>query len=145
MPTEAAQNAAVLVLGFNRPYHLQAVLESLRIEGHVGNTHVWLDGTQERGEYLDANDLSTQIASRYSPRELRVHRSQLGVEKIMLDSLSFMASLYSRFIVLEDDCFPVQYGIQQLAETLDEVADRHDVFSVCGHHFGTEPEGTQEF
>jgi hypothetical protein len=38
----------ILVLGYNRPYHLQAVLESLRIQGKAGSVHAWIDGTQGR-------------------------------------------------------------------------------------------------
>jgi hypothetical protein len=46
----------ILVLGYNRPYHLQSVLESLRQQDRLGKTHVWIDGTQGRGEFAGANE-----------------------------------------------------------------------------------------
>jgi len=135
----------IIVLGYNRPYHLQAVLESLRQQDALGRTHVWIDGTQGRGEFAGANSETAVIAGRYPARELRLHRSHLGIEKIMLDALSVMSSSYARVLVLEDDCFPVEGGIAAFEESLRDIADRPDIYSVYGHHFGNESPNDREF
>ena len=135
----------ILVLGYNRPYHLQSVLESLRLQGRIKDVHVWIDGTQGRGEYQGANTKSVEIAKRYAVKELRSINGHLGIEKIMLEALDVMSKQYERVLVLEDDCFPVEGGIDLFEKELSVIADRADVYSVYGHHFGTEPPQNQEF
>ena len=143
-PTRA-KNLGILVLGYNRPHHLQAVLESLRLQGRIGETHVWIDGTQGRGEYLNANAETTAIAERYALRERRVHQGHLGIEKMMLDALEHMTGLYDRVLVLEDDCFPRDGSMAEFEAALAETARAPEVFSIYGHPFGTEPAETLDF
>ena len=59
-----ANSLGIVVFGFNWPYHFQAVLESLRLQGRIGDVHAWIDGTQARGEYLGANTKTIKIARR---------------------------------------------------------------------------------
>jgi hypothetical protein len=112
--------------------------------GCIG-VHVWIDGTQGRGEYRGANDHSVDIANRYSVREVRALNSHLGIEKMMLDALDEMTQRYTRVLVLEDDCFPLQGAIDDIESSLMEVASKPEVYSVYGHHFGTEPEDNLDF
>lgn len=135
----------ILVLGYNRPMHLQAVLESLRLQEALDRTHLWLDGTQARGEFLDASTRSQEIAARYRVAERRLHDGHLGIEKMMCDALGVMTARYDRVIVLEDDCFPTRTAIAEFEAALDETAARADVFSVYGHPFGTEPATDRDF
>jgi FkbM family methyltransferase len=78
-------------------------------------------------------------------RELRLHRSHLGIEKMMLDALAFMSSRYDRVLVLEDDCFPLEGGVAAFEAGLRDIADRPDIYSVYGHHFGNESPDNREF
>lgn len=133
------------MLGYNRPWHLQSVLESLRQQQWLGSTHAWIDGTQGRAEFAGANEETANIARRYLLRELRVHRSHLGIEKMMLDALENMSQHYDQVLVLEDDCFPLEDGIEGFLQALQEIEDRPDVYSVYGHHFGVEPEDSRDF
>lgn len=135
----------ILVIGFNRPLHLQAVLESLRLQGRIGDVHLWIDGTQGRGEYLEANARTIHIAKRYPLKELRIQRSHLGIEKLMLDALGDMSARYERVLVLEDDCFPVEGAVDAFEHELAAIANNSEIYSVYGHHFGTEPWTSQEF
>ncbi len=135
----------ILVLGYNRPFHLQAVLESLRLQGRIGDVHVWIDGTQGRGEFADANAHSVRIAERYAVRERRVMHGHLGIEKMMLDALSHVSALHDRVLVLEDDCFPLEGAVDAFETELAAVAARDDIYSVYGHHFGTEPRRRRDF
>lgn len=135
----------ILVLAYNRPWHLQSVLESLRQQNQLGVTHVWVDGTQGRAELADASDETVAVARRYAVRELRAHRSHLGIEKMMLDALRDMSRRYSRVLVIEDDCFPLEGAIEDFEEGLRETADQPDIYSVYGHHFGFELEDSLDF
>ena len=136
--SQAIDELGILVLGYNRPYHLQAVLESLRLQGALENTHVWIDGTHGRGELLGENNKTQEIAQRYQVKQLRSHHGHLGIEKMMLDGLDHMTSIYDRVLVLEDDCFPVSTCVAQFEKELADVKARDDIYSVYGHPFGTE-------
>lgn len=135
----------ILVLGYNRPRHLQTVLESLSLQEQLDDVHVWIDGSQGRGEYQGANVKAAGIARRYETRELRVHRSHLGIEKMMLDALDYMTALYSRLLILEDDCFPIRGAVETFEAELAKVHFKPEVYSVYGHHFGIEPPQTPDF
>jgi FkbM family methyltransferase len=142
---EKSKELGILVFGYNRPDHLQSVLESLRLQGRLHTAHIWLDGTQGRGEYQNVNSLSAEIAQRYATAECRIHRSHLGIEKLMLDGLKHMARIYDRILILEDDCFPIEGGIDEIERILQEIEGNDDLFSVYGHPFGTEPEHSRDF
>lgn len=135
----------ILVTAFNRPYHLQAVLESIRLQNRLDHVHVWIDGTQGRGEFLGANDKTVEIARRFPVAERREHKSHLGIEKLMIDALEHMTRRYDRVLVLEDDCFPLEGGIDLFEKELDVVKSDSAVFSVYGHHFKVEPYDDRNF
>ena len=135
----------ILVLAYNRPWHLQSVLESLRQQRQLGTTHLWIDGNQGRAELQDRTRATADIARRYPVRELRLHRSHLGIEKMMLDALDDMSQRYDRVLVLEDDCFPLEGGINDFEKGLEDIIDSPDIYSIYGHHFGLEPTESLDF
>ncbi|MEJ2122308.1 MAG: hypothetical protein P8Z76_16730 [Alphaproteobacteria bacterium] len=130
----------ILVLGYTRPALLENVLESLRRQNALPTCHVWIDGTANRREAQARPELCVRAAKRFRPAEIRAHNGHLGIEKLMLDGLGFMSRHYDRFVVLEDDCFPISGAVAEFSRALDAVADRADVFSVYGHHFLTPSE-----
>lgn len=134
----AKSGLGILVLGYNRPKHLEAVLESLNRQGHIDRVHAWIDGTQGRREFNDANLESVNVASQFPVRDLHAVNGHLGIEKMMLDALTQMSAHYDRIVILEDDCFPVSGCIEAFEESLADTAGRDDVYSVYGCHFGTE-------
>ena len=139
------EGLGIAVLGYNRPDHLESVLESLNRQGHSDKVHVWIDGTQGRREFQNASTASVEVAHRYSIREHNIINGHLGIEKMMLDVLGSMCVRYDRVILLEDDCFPVYGCIEAFETTLNEIVDRPDVYSAYGCHFGTEPEDDRDF
>ena len=135
----------ILVLGFSRPLHLQSVLESLRLQGALDRTHVWIDGTHALSQFQGVNTKTLEVARRYQVRELRAHRSNLTTQKIMLQSLTEMTRLYDRVMVLEDDCFPLNGAIDTFEKVLAEIADKPEIYSVYGCPYGTEPADNPDF
>jgi hypothetical protein len=135
----------ILVLGFNRPRHLEIVLESLRRQNKLSHVHTWIDGTQGREEFLGANTKTIQIAQQYRVREVRSHHGHIGIEKMMIDSLGEMTANYDRVLVLEDDCFPLNGAVDLFDAELDQIGDDRDIYSVYGHFFGTEPAEFRDF
>lgn len=135
----------ILITGFNRPKSIDAVLKSLHLQNKLGYAHVWIDGTQGRGEYLNANNDTVSIAKRYPIKEIREHRSHIGIEKLMLDALEYMTSLYPKVLVLEDDCFPVNGAVDAFDNELDKISANDRIYSVYGHFFGVEPRESSDF
>ncbi|WP_171133757.1 MULTISPECIES: hypothetical protein [unclassified Ruegeria] len=142
---EQQDKTGIMVIGYNRPKHLQTVLESLKLQGRLSDVHVWIDGTQGRGEFDGVNKETLKLAESYDVAEIHALRSHVGIEKLMLDSLDWMSLRYSRVLVLEDDCFPVEGAIDAFDAVLDEVKNNPNVYSVYGHHFGVEPEHDPNF
>jgi len=143
--TSATKKTGILVLGYNRGLHLQSVLESLRLQGRIGDVHVYIDGTHGRAENEHINTQSIEIARSYKVREVKVQKGHIGIEKMMLDALEVLSKQYEQLIILEDDCFPIEDAIDVFENSLEAIKHRTDIYSVYGHHFGTEPENTLEF
>ena len=135
----------ILVLGFSRPLHLQSVLESLRLQGALDRTHVWIDRTQGLAQFHRMQESSLKIAHRFPIRELRSHQCNHGIDKVMLLALGEMSRLYDRVLILEDDCFPVQGAIDLFEQCLAEIVDTPEVYSVYGCPYGTEPADNLDF
>ena len=135
----------IVVLGYNRPDHLKSVLESLDQQGHIDRVHLWIDGTQGRREFGDANKASVEVGQRYDICELNAIKGHLGIEKMMLDALGEMCVRYERILLLEDDCFPLSGCVESFEDALADVSERSDIYSVYGCHFGTEPEDSRDF
>jgi len=132
----------IIVLGHSRPVLLQNVLESLRRQGRGNDIHVWLDGHAGRPLLVGPVQQCRELVIKQFPNvHLSAINGNIGIEKLMIDGLSFMSSRYDRIIVLEDDCFPTSCAIEEFEKALDEIQDRPEVYSVYGHHFLTESEG----
>lgn len=127
----------ILVVAYARPALLELVLESLRRQGAIGRTHVWIDGTADRMEMTARPNECAEVARRHEVAEIRSHRGHLGIEKLMLDGLATMSRRYQGIIVLEDDCFPTGQAVEAFTSLLDRVAQPGAIFSVYGHHFRT--------
>lgn len=138
-------STCILVIGYNRPYHLQAVLESLRLQDKLSICHVWIDGTQGRAEYKNDNIKTIEIAKRYHCKEVRLHWGHLGIEKLMLDALKELTSLYDSIIILEDDCFPIEGSIDKIIKDIELINKDKEIYSVYGHHFECESDLTRKF
>lgn len=134
-------NIGILLIGYMRPRHLECVLESLKKQDLLEKTHLWIDGSGGRSEHASLNHKSIAIGEAYDTKELRVHNGHYGIEKIMLDGLSFMAEEYDAFIVLEDDCFPLKGFYDVFCKQLKQIDKEENIFSVYGHHFRVDGEG----
>jgi glycosyltransferase involved in cell wall biosynthesis len=132
----------IIVFGHSRPMQLQNLLESLRRQGTKNDIHVWLDGHHGRPPLVGSvRQCLHLVRERFPQVHLTAMTGNLGIEKLMIDGLSFMALRYDRIIVLEDDCFPTANAIDEFEHALDEISMRPEVYSVYGHHFLTESEG----
>ena len=136
------KRTGIIVFGHTRSVLLRNVLESLSRQEIKNNIHVWLDGHHGRGSLIEQVGKCRELVKKMFPDVyLTAVNGNIGIEKLTIDGLSFMASRYERIIVLEDDCFPVMGAIVEFEKSLDEIEARPDVYSTYGHHFLTESEG----
>ncbi len=139
---ENRKKTGVIVFGHTRPLHLKAVLDSLRRQGCCLDVHIWLDGHSNRSSFHeDVEQCRIMLAQQFSNWESRFMNGHIGIEKMTIDGLAFMAQRYERIIVLEDDCFPTSCAIDIFEKELDNIELLDDVYSVYGHHFLTSTEG----
>ncbi|MBL7145177.1 MAG: glycosyltransferase, partial [Phycisphaerae bacterium] len=136
------KRTGIIVFGHSRPLLLRNLLESLRRQGTTNDIHVWLDGHHGRSSFIEPTTKCRELVQKeFQEVHLTAMNSNMGIEKLTIDGLSFMSSRYKRIIVLEDDCFPTANAIAEFEQALDEIATRPEVYSVYGHHFLTETEG----
>ncbi len=132
----------IIIFGHSRLLLLRNLLESLRRQGTTNDIHVWLDGHHGRASLKGPVETCREIVKKEFPQvHLTVMNGNIGIEKMTIDGLDFMAQHYERIIVLEDDCFPVKGAIAEFEKELDEIESRQEIYSVYGHHFLTESEG----
>jgi glycosyltransferase involved in cell wall biosynthesis len=136
------KRTGIIVFGHSRPLLLRNLLEALRRQSTTNDIHVWLDGHHGRPSCIEPVTICRELVQKEFPDvHLTAMNGNVGIEKLMIDGLSFMSSRYDRIIVLEDDCFPTADAIAEFEQALDEIATRSEVYSVYGHHFLTESEG----
>jgi glycosyltransferase involved in cell wall biosynthesis len=136
------KRTGIIVFGHSRPLLLRNLLESLRRQGTTNDIHVWLDGHHGRSSFIEPTAKCRELIQKeFQEVHLTAMNSNMGIEKLTIDGLSFMSSQYERIIVLEDDCFPTANAIAEFEQALDEITTRPEVYSVYGHHLLTETEG----
>ena len=131
----------ILVIGHSRPELLKNTLESLRRQEVLDRAHVWLDGHQGFADLIEPVYQCRSVARHFAPVEVVAYAGRVGIEKLMLDALRNLCDLYSRLIILEDDCFPTRSAVRVFEEGLDCIEGDPSVYSVYGHHFLLPSEG----
>lgn len=131
----------ILVFGHRRPALLWNVLESLRRQGVLDCTHVWVDGIAHSAELAPKVRAVRDLGREFRTASWVNCHGRLGIEKLMLDGLTEMARHYRDIVVLEDDCFPTADAIEVFSRELDRVRDDPGIYSVYGNPFGVDGEG----
>jgi FkbM family methyltransferase len=131
----------IAVFAHRRPTLLRNLLESLRRQGALDHTYVWVDGIAHAREIAPKVEAVRALAAEYPVAGWINCHGRLGIEKLMLDALTEMARHHRDIIVLEDDCFPAADAVATFAAELDAVRDDPAIYSVYGNPFGVEGEG----
>jgi len=125
-------NAAVLVIGFNRPEHLIRVLERVR-EADPPRVYVAIDGPRneaERAIVEACRDVARAI--RWAPTELRLRESNLGCQEGVIDAVSWLLTKEPEGIVVEDDSVPDLSFFRFCDDLLTRYRDDRHVLAISG-------------
>lgn len=125
----------IIVFGHRRPRALWNVLESLRRQGALPLTHVWIDGFAHSHEHAEKVGEVRKLKQQFPVAQWVDCNGRLGIEKLMLDGLTWMARQYRNIIVLEDDCFPTADAVETFVQELEAIAENPHLYSVYGHPF----------
>lgn len=138
---EPVDEFGIILFGHTRSEELEAVLESLKRQGALQYTEVWLDGHQGKESIKLKLAKVIDVVKRYDVKRLRTQNGNFAFRKMMLLGLAEMSRSYRDILVLEDDCFPTRDAVAEFRRTLDVVRDDPRIFSVYGHHFLVPAEG----
>jgi FkbM family methyltransferase len=130
----------ILVFGHRRAGLMRNLLESLRRQGVLDRTQVWVDGIAHAAEITPKVEAVRALRREFPTARWTNCHGRLGIEKLMLDGLTEMARRHRDIVVLEDDCFPTADAIEVFRSTLDDVRGDAGIYSVYGNPFGTEGE-----
>jgi len=134
-PARPMKPLGIIVFGHRRPVALDNTLLSLKRQGELPLVHVWVDGSGGSPEIRPKVKACQELAIKYPEAAWHPHYGRLGIEKLMLDGLTYMASRYHSIIVLEDDCFPTRDSVEVFRASLAEIENDPTTYSVYGHHF----------
>jgi sulfotransferase family protein len=131
----AAKPLGIAVFAYDRFEYLEHVLKSLKQQGALDNTHVWIDGDQGRTVKKLQIDKVEELANSFPVKTIHRNRSNFGFRKMMLIAMREMMEKYDRILFLEDDCFPTRHALNGFSSELDLIEENETMFSVYGHPF----------
>ena len=134
-PSWTQKEFGIMVFGHTRKDGILAILESLKRQGVLGITHVWLDGHQGKPALKKEVEALTAAVAEYPVAKIHSHRGHFGFRKSILQAISYMTDEYRMFALLEDDCFPTANMAEVFWKELKLIENDDSIFSVYGHPF----------
>ena len=127
------------IIGFNRPIHLQNLLESLSKNKEIKDTKVYffIDGFNKESD-KDSNSDVLKVCNQkwgFKESEIIVNNENIGLKKQIIKSGNFLANRYESFILLEDDLIVGEYFLDYMNKSLDIYKDHENIFHINGYNF----------
>ena len=128
----------ILIMAFNRPDHLQVLLQRLR-EVQPTKVYVAIDGarTHRAGEEAKVQACKDLLATIDWPCEVKTNfqESNLGCGLGVTTAITWFFSNEERGIILEDDIIPDPSFFPYCSELLDRYETDERVFAISGCNF----------
>lgn len=126
----------VLVLGYNRPEKIAALLDSLP-RAPISQLFVWLDGPKENSDsdFLRCREVRELILA--FSADFPVHRNfssaNLGCKESVSRGIDWFFSEVDAGLILEDDCVPSDGFFDFADKLLTHYRDDETVLTISGH------------
>lgn len=123
----------VIIFAYNRPIHLNSLLESLQRNDFSNETEVFLFIDKCGDEKI--HSLLLEIANynwNFKSINLTVHEKNIGLKNNILFGLNTIFENYEAAIVLEDDLILDKYFLEYMNSSLNKYKDKKTVFHVNG-------------
>lgn len=133
------KNTPVAIVAFNRPKHLEGLLESLiRNKEHKDTKlYFFID------RYLNLKDKenNSKVISvcqkdwGFKDQEIIINKTNLGLKKQILKTGNYLSTYHDSFILLEDDLLVGEYFLDFMNSSLKVYKDYDNVFHISGYNF----------
>jgi hypothetical protein len=130
-------NIAYLVLGYNRPDHLERVLVALK-QQPISQLYCYIDKPADGdSKLLDANKRVIELvrAIDWCSVKCVLRDKNWGLAKNLTAGVTDVLSRHDAIVVLEDDCVPQPGFTHYMHTMLTRFRDDRSVRSVCGYTF----------
>jgi hypothetical protein len=115
-----AEMIDVLVLAYNRPASLSAVLDTLPTH-LVGQVWIWIDGPRERPGDLERVQATRQVALEFLSRadgELKANSRNMGCRRSVTSGINWFLQGRTHGVILEDDVLSSEAFLRFSSESL---------------------------
>ncbi len=128
-------STAIVIFAFNRPRHLKATIEHLKLNPEFGTlpVFVFVDGPRNEEDVKAVNDVKA-IANAIPVKNLNIvaRDNNLGLKRSVITGISHVFELFDQAIILEDDICVSPNFLQYHLQALDTLKHREDIWSVSG-------------
>ncbi len=133
-------NVAITIFAFNRPDHLENLLNSLSInkESEYLPILFYIDGVRNNSDKLKNFKIKSLINNfrKFLPNSKIIERKEnIGSKSNIINGVSETLDIYDAVIVLEDDLILDKYFINYMLKGLEKYANNREVFHVSGFSF----------
>jgi len=117
---------------YNRPYHMQKVLEGLKAN-NISNLYIFSDGSKNEKDSEEVKEVRNLIKEiEWCETEVHVSFHNKGLAVSIVDGVNYILNKHDRVIVLEDDCVPSIDFVSFMEKCFDEYENIERVMSVSG-------------
>ena len=129
--------APIALFAYNRPWHLEQVLEGLRRNPEAGasDLHIYSDAPKDSLAVRAVEEVRRRIRQAGGFRSVSIveQDANIGISRSVISGVSDLMQRFGRAVVLEDDLVPSPYFLRYMNDALD--AYEHDARVVGVHAY----------
>jgi len=134
-----SSNAPIAIVAYNRPDHLESLLDSLIKNNEAKDSKVYFfvdkfKNSNDRGKNREVINICS-IDWGFKQTELIINEENLGLKKQILKACDYLADNYEYFIILEDDLVVSRYFLNYMNKSLKNYKEDKKVFHINGYNF----------
>lgn len=136
---ECAENKttknSVLIIGFNRPQHLEKVIQALP-QNQIQRLHISIDGPRNRYDQSRIELIKEMLLTKQTtfPITAKFQESNLGCSLGVISALDWFFTENERGLVLEDDCIPHPEFFEFVNKHKEEVTAGNGIGMISAHN-----------
>ena len=135
--------APIALFVYNRPVHIQKVLESLiqNDEAKDSILYVFADGAKNENDSIELQNIVSvkQIINSFNNKFNKIilteRSSNWGLANSIIDGISTVLNLHQKIIVLEDDIMVSKVFLKYMNDSLLNYENDHEVATIQGFQF----------
>ncbi len=126
-------NIPVILICYNRPWHTQQVLDSLKNHG-INNLYIFSDAPKSENDINGVAQTRELIKSiNWTKPEVVLQTENQGLAKSINNAVETVFNKYDKLILLEDDCVPQEYFFDFMNSCLNKYENNERIFGISGY------------